>query len=439
LVLEKDMADNQSKTRAALARLCTEMTPQRFVLDSGLTVLVSEMPQFKGVHAVFGTRFGSADKSFSLDGQTVELPEGVAHFLEHKLFEDENGNDAFELFSATGASANAFTSFDKTCFLFSATDEIEKNLRILLDFVLHPYFSEKTVQKEQGIIAQEIRMYQDSPEFRMTFGLLGNLYHVCPVRSDIAGTVESIQKITPEMLYRCCEAFYAPDNMVLSVAGNVTARQVLEVCNGVKIAPSGHRLQRQKLQEPDTVFAKEKILKMQVSQPVWGIGYKGPGALGGEVKNELICDFITELLAGETSPLYNRLYDENLINAGFGGEYLSGPGYCSLIFGGETPDPKALQAAFEAEVQRLLKNGVDEEQFLCTKNQMLGQAIMGLESIEDVATDQAAVFLRGHSLYDEVEQLSALTARDVEAMLPTLLDREKCATILIMPTDNDGE
>ena len=155
---------------SALKRLEQEMTPQRFVLENGLTVLVCEMPQFKGVHAVYATRFGSATRSFELDGETITLPDGVAHFLEHKMFEDEDGNDAFELYAQTGASANAFTSFDKTCYIFTATAAVDESLDILLDFVSHPYFTEKTVAKEQGIIGQEIKMYDDSPEFRMMFG-----------------------------------------------------------------------------------------------------------------------------------------------------------------------------------------------------------------------------------------------------------------------------
>ena len=172
---------------------------------------------------------------------------------------------------------------------------------------------------------------------------------------------------------------------------------------------------------------------MQVAQPIWGIGYKAAAALGGTVRGELLCDFITELLAGDTSPLYRRLYDAGLINGGFSGEYLSGPGYCSLIFGGETRDPQALQQAFLAEVERLCREGVDREQFECTRNQMLGASIMALESIEDVALDQAAVWLRGRTLYDEVEALAALRPEEVDAALPDMLNRAFSSTILITP------
>lgn len=418
---------------AALARLRQEMTPQKFVLENGLTVLVSPMPQFKGVHAVYATRFGSANRTFVLDGQTVTLPDGVAHFLEHKMFEDEDGNDAFELYAATGASANAFTSFDKTCYIFTATSEVEKSLDILLDFVSHPYFTKKTVKKEQGIIGQEIKMYEDSPEFRMMFGLLSGLYHHCPVRTDIAGSVESIARITPELLYQCCEAFYSPQNMVLSVAGNITPQQVLEACARADIPSRPHTVEPLCEAEPAEVLRPHTTLSMQVAQPIWGMGYKADAAWGGTVSGELLCDFVTELLVGNTSPLYRRLYDAGLINGGFSGEYLSGKGYCALIFGGETRDPQALQREFLAEVERICREGIDREQFACTKNMMIGEAIMDLESIEDVATDQAAVWIKGHTLYDEVEGLAALQPEDVEAALPQLLRKEFSSTILIAP------
>ena len=417
----------------ALQRLREEMTPQRFTLENGLTVLVREMPQFRGVHAIYATRFGSADLSFELDGRQITLPEGTAHFLEHKMFENADGVDAFALYERTGAMANAYTSFEKTCYVFTATRDVEQNLDILLDFVSHPYFTEQTVKKELGIIGQEIKMYEDSAEFQMMFGLLGALYHRCPVRTDIAGTTDSIASITPELLYRCCEAFYAPQNMVLSVAGHVTAQQVLEACARADIRPQPHQMRRLPPEEPETVFCPFIERRMPVSLPIWGIGFKQAADFGASLRGRLICDFVTELLAGETSPLYNRLYDEGLINAGFSGEYLSGEGYCALYFAGDTRDPEALQQAVWAEIDRLLAEGVDAGQFDCTKNMMLGELITGLENIEDVAYDQAVAWMEGYEPYEAAKALAALTAADVQAALPQLLRRENSAVMIIWP------
>ena len=198
------------------------------VLSNGMRVLVRPMPGFSGIHAVCGTAFGSVDAAFELDGARIEVPAGTAHFLEHKMFESEEG-DAFALYAATGASANAFTSFDKTCYLFTCTDRFEENLAILLGLVSKPYFTEQTIAKEQGIIGQEIKMYEDSPEWRLVFGVYRGLYGTHPVREDIAGTVQSIARLTPRLLYSCTDAFYSPGQLVLAVAGNVTLAQVLSL------------------------------------------------------------------------------------------------------------------------------------------------------------------------------------------------------------------
>ena len=199
------------------------------VLPSGLTVLVRPMPGYSGTHVIYATRFGSIDRDFRVDGREVHLPAGVAHFLEHKMFEDEDG-DAFAKFAKTGANANAFTSFDRTCYLFTATEQLDESLDVLLGMVGRPYFTEQTIAKEQGIIGQEIKMYDDSADWRLITGLCECLYHSHPIRSDIAGTVESIAEITPEMLYDCCKAFYAPNNMVLAAAGSTSMEQILAAC-----------------------------------------------------------------------------------------------------------------------------------------------------------------------------------------------------------------
>ena len=198
-------------------------------LPSGLTVLVRPMPGYSSTHVIYATKFGSIDRDFCLNGQTVHLPAGVAHFLEHKMFEDEDG-DACAKYAKTGANANAFTSFDRTCYLFTATQQLDESLDVLLGMVGHPYFTEQTIAKEQGIIGQEIKMYDDSPDWRLITGLFECLYHSHPIRSDIAGTVESIAEITPAMLYDSCKAFYAPGNMVLAAAGNTTMEQILAAC-----------------------------------------------------------------------------------------------------------------------------------------------------------------------------------------------------------------
>ncbi|MEG1366972.1 MAG: pitrilysin family protein, partial [Oscillospiraceae bacterium] len=307
-------------------------------LDNGLTVLVKEMPDFCGVHAVYSTAFGSIESGFIADGKKYDLPAGIAHFLEHKMFENEDG-DAFELYAKTGASANAYTSFDKTSYIFSATDNIDASLDILLSFVSHPYFTKETVLKEQGIIGQEIQMYDDSPSWRLLFAITGALYHNHPLRVDIAGTVETIAEITPELLYACTDAFYRPENMVLAAAGNITKAQLLAACERAGIAEKKGEVVRLPKAEPQEINQKETELYMSVSKPLLGIGFKENPSIGEEFKNEIICDLLTDLIIGDMTPLYRELYDEGLISADFSGELLNVDGAFAILFSGETQEP----------------------------------------------------------------------------------------------------
>ena len=252
------MAEN---TRSVLERTAAD---QWKVLPSGLTVLVRPMPGYSGTHVIYATRFGSIDRDFRLGEREVHLPAGVAHFLEHKMFEDEDG-DAFAKFAKTGANANAFTAFDRTCYLFTATEQLDESLDVLLGMVGHPYFTEQTIAKEQGIIGQEIKMYDDSPDWRLITGLCECLYHSHPIRSDIAGTVESIAEITPEMLYDCCKAFYAPGNMVLAAAGNTSMEQILAACarHGLMDERPAEKVERLLRPEPMTLAAAASAFLLQ--------------------------------------------------------------------------------------------------------------------------------------------------------------------------------
>lgn len=415
--------------------LLQEMEEQRFTLESGLTVCVKEMPEYESVYAVYGTRFGSTDRSFALDGQRVDLPAGVAHFLEHKMFENEEGVDAFELYAQTGASANAYTSFDKTCYVFGASANIDESLDILLSFVSKPYFTAETVQKEQGIIGQEIKMYDDNPEWRMMFAMFDCLYHHCPVKDDIAGSVESIAHITPELLYCCTDAFYRPANMVLAVAGSVTAKQVLAACERAALTQKSGGVERIITPEPAAIKQNEQTLYMSVAQPIVGLGYKeAPFAdKAARLKGELVCDVLTELIIGDTSPLYRRLYDEGLLNPGFSGEFLAGEGYLNFIFAGETREPQTVVQALREEIARLREHGIDQDRFIAIKNVLLGEAVTDLESTEAVATDMAAAHMLGRTRREELEALAALTEKDIEAGLAGMLCEERSAVVTILP------
>ncbi len=242
---------------------------------SGLKILVYPKEKYTSTYAMFGTHYGSIDTDFRLSGETefTSVPEGIAHFLEHKLFESED-LDAFERYAKTGASANAYTSFDKTCYLFSCTDNFTDSLEILLDFVTHPYFTEATVQKEQGIIGQEIQMCRDEAGWESLFLLLRAMYRNCPVRIDIAGTVESISHITADLLYKCYNTFYNLSNMVLCVAGNVTPEAVLEVADRILKPATPVNIERKFHEEPRAVKEEYAEETLAVASPIFSLGFK---------------------------------------------------------------------------------------------------------------------------------------------------------------------
>ena len=409
-------------------------------LPSGLTVLVRPMPGYSGTHVIYATRFGSIDRDFRVDGREVHLPAGVAHFLEHKMFEDEDG-DAFAKFAKTGANANAFTSFDRTCYLFTATEQLDESLDVLLGMVGRPYFTEQTIAKEQGIIGQEIKMYDDSADWRLITGLCECLYHSHPIRSDIAGTVESIAEITPEMLYDCCKAFYAPNNMVLAAAGSTSMEQILAACarHGLMEAHPVERVQRLWTEEPMTLAAAEKTITMPVSKPCFGIGFKEQPLQHDDLRSEILYDLILCCISGGMSRLYRKLYDEGLTNPGFGGEVLRVDGCCCILFTGESDVPDTVKQLLLEEIRRIRAEGVDREIFTLCKNEKYGQLIENLENVEDSASQMADFALSGQTVAQQIATLAALTAEDADAALQKILSEERMAVMYIQPDGTAGE
>ena len=422
------MSELQSKALAEAA------ADQWKVLPSGLTVLVRPMPGYSGTHVIYATRFGSIDRDFRLNGREVHLPAGVAHFLEHKMFEDQDG-DAFAKFAKTGANANAFTSFDRTCYLFTATQQLDESLDVLLGMVGHPYFTEQTIAKEQGIIGQEIKMYDDSADWRLITGLCECLYHSHPIRSDIAGSCESIAEITPGMLYDCCEAFYAPGNMVLAAAGNTTMEQVLAACarHGLLDPRPEERVQRLWADEPMTLEAAEKRIRMPVSKPCFGLGFKEAPLAPDDLRSEMLYDLVLCCICGGMSPLYRRLYDSGLTNPGFGGEVLRVDGCCCILFTGESDEPDTVKQLLLDEIEQVRRAGIDREVFTLCKNEKYGQLIENLENVEDSASQMADFALSGQTVAQQITMLAGLTAEDADAALQHILSTDRMAVMDILP------
>lgn len=417
------------REKAATAAGC-----RRAVLPSGLTVLCRTMPDYSTVHAMYATAFGSTVRDFVLDGVPVHLPAGTAHFLEHKMFESEQG-DAFALYAKTGASANAFTSWDHTCYLFSATNRTDENLDILLNMVGNPWFTPETIAKEQGIIGQEIKMYDDSPDWRLTTAAFRCLYRDDPIRDDIAGTVQSIAELTPELLYACTDAFYTPGNMVLAVAGNITLEQAVQACRraGLDKPGTSHTVSLPPVPDPGPIVQREMRFTMPVDRPCFAMAYRENPIARGDVKREILCDILPDLVCGGLTDLYRKLYDEGLVNPEFNGDYVSTRTACSILFTGESANPRQVADLVRAEIARLRREGVDPELFTLVKNEMYGGLLAILEGVENAATQLTFAFLKGITLEDQIATLAALTPEDANEALQSMMLPENEVYVQIDP------
>ena len=395
-------------------------------LDCGLSVYIMEKPQYSSSYAIFGTKYGSIDTKFSKDGEDeVCVPEGIAHFLEHKLFESEDG-DAFSKYAKTGASANAFT-----CYLFSCSDKFYENLDILLNFVQSPYFTDATVQKEQGIIGQEIRMYDDSPGWRVMFNMLEAMYHCHPVRIDIAGTVESIAEINAELLYKCYETFYNPANMFICIAGNVDTERVLNQIEKSIKNKKPVEITRGAFNEPDCVVSNYVEQKLAVSMPMFCLGFKQKIASPyRRLKSKVCVNLLLDIICGDASPLYARLMNEGLINDDFDCEYFYGNGYAAVIFEGESYSPERVAEEIKAEIERLRNEGIDKKLFSAIKSGAYGNMIRKFNSVEALATQLTECAMCDYDLFEEIRLLKTASYDDVMKRLDVFCNENAVLSVI---------
>ncbi|MGU3469568.1 EF-P 5-aminopentanol modification-associated protein YfmH [Paenibacillus sp. D51F] len=409
-------------------------------LPNGLQVYVLPKEGFQKTYATFSTRYGSVDNHFGIgDGPLARVPDGIAHFLEHKMFEEPTG-DIFATFASQGASANAFTSFDRTVYLFSATEQIEANLTTLINFVQNPYFTDQNVDKEKGIIAQEINMYSDNPDWRVYYGLIEALYQVHPVHIDIAGTVESIYKIDKEMLYRCYETFYHPSNMLLFIVGGVDAEKVFELVRSNQAAKTYEPLGEIKRffePEPQGVNTPRKAIQLQVSLPkcLFGFKEKANGLDSAALlRRDVTTKLMLETLLGSSSPTYQQLYDDNLISDSFGYEYNCSTDYGFSIIGGDTKDPDALVARVKEAVTSMQQSGLDAEAFERTKRKRIGSYLRMLNSPESIAGEFTRYKFRGQDLFELLPAYESITLDEANARLREHFDFGQLAVSVVLPS-----
>ncbi len=409
----------------------------RATLPNGLPVYIVPKKGFSRKYALFATRYGGMDMRFEKDGQWLDTPAGIAHYLEHKMFDTEEGNALQEL-AKNGAEPNAFTSNAITCYYFDATEKFYESLEILLSFVSVPYFTDESVQKEQGIIAQEIGMIEDNPEWQVYKQLMQALYHTSPARTPVAGSVESISHITAQTLYDCHKAFYTPANMCLVVVGDVKPERIIASANQILPAKSGPLIRRDYGAEEELTAAEHFVsAAMEVSMPTFLVGFKCPPQHGGEQQHrftaigELACD----VLMGESSPLYARLYAEGLINGSFGAAFDLLPGASYVYAGGDSKDPQAVAEAILAEAQRLVSQGVNGDYYRRVVNANFGAALKALNSFESIAVSMAEGCFQGYDPYRFPEVYDSITVEDVLDFLRQNMTRDHMALSVITPKE----
>ncbi len=419
-------------------------------LDCGLEVATMRKRGFAKKYAVLATRYGSCDTKFRIAGApgAVSTPEGVAHFLEHKLFEEENGS-IDDIFADLGAYSNAFTNYTMTGYLFSCVDNFWPAFDTLLDFVMRPHFTDENVEREKGIIEQEIRMNDDSPDWQGVNGLLKALYHAHPVRDEIAGTVDSVRRITKEMLYECYRTFYHPSNMTLFVVGDVSAGDVADrasaLLDGRDFAPAP-QVERIRPDEPSSIRVQRVEKRMAVSEPIVCFGYKDPNVSslasspGQPLMRRIIgMEMLMHTLAGTSSALYNALYEEGLIDASFDWDYDCEHDYGLAMFEGRSNSPDRLVKRVTEGIASFLSAGVDPDEFERTRRRVIGSMLRSFDSLEFIAYNFLTYHFRNMRLIDSVDVARSIPPVEAQSVARELFDPDLLAVSVITPREPEGK
>ena len=406
-------------------------------LPNGLTIAIVPRPGFTKKLCYFVTDFGAIHTDFTLDGVHHTVPAGSAHYLEHKLF-DMPGRDVTAEFSAYGAIPNAFTSYDMTAYYFSCTENFEQCLRLLLEFVSTPYFTDETVAKEQGIIGQEIDMNRDNPDTQIFEMLMEGMYKNHPIRVPILGHRETIAQITPETLHACHKAFYRPDNMLLCVVGDVDGESVKAIAQemlGNPVQPPVTRVRR--WEEAMTCQVDYADKQMDVAMPTFHLGFKCESWEPGEeaVRREITAELAAEALFGESSALYQKLYEESLIDTSFGGGFETIDGMALFTASGDSNDPQAVVDAILARAKELSETGIDETDFLRMKRSALGRRLRSLDSFEATCFRTCAYYFSGFDYFRFPEIYAAITTKDVQTFLAHAISRQRMSLAVIYPNE----
>ena len=357
--------------------------------ESGLTIMVMPKKGISKKYVIIGTNYGSIDNKFIVPGEDIEteVPDGIAHFLEHKMFEQENGENSLDTLTALGANANAYTTNDHTAYLFETTDNFDEALDELLDYVQHPYFTDENVEKEKGIIGQEIMMYDDYPEFKVYLNALKNMYKENPINIDITGTKESISKIDKEVLYKCYNTFYHPSNMAIMICGDFDVNEIIsKVEEKLVKRDSQTDIKRIYPEEPESILSLYKEENMEVSIPIFIIAIKDKVEMNQEkVRKHIAIEIILNILMGKSSKLYNEMYNQNLVKAELDSSYEFGNNYAHVVIQGQSNNPEKILSLLKEELNNLKANGIPKEEFERTRKGLYASYVKEYNNIAQLS------------------------------------------------------
>jgi len=396
-------------------------------LENGMTVMIIPRKNTQKKYVIWGTHYGSNESRFVVPGeeQETEVPKGVAHFLEHKMFEQENGPNSLDVLTALGVDANAYTTNDHTAYLFECTDKFYEALDELMDYVQHPYFTDENVEKEKGIIGQEIMMYDDYPEWKVYLNTLEAMYHNHPVKLDITGTIETISKIDKEVLYKCYNTFYHPSNMVLVVCGDFNSDEILEEIKK-RLLPKEAvgEIKRIYPEEPKEVVKNYVEQNMEVSMPLFTIGIKDIPS-EEKVRKHIAIEVLLNMLLGRSSKLYKELYNEGIISSQPSLEYEFTDGYAHMLITGQATDPEAVFKRLKSEIANLKENGINVEEFDRIKKMIYGGYVKEYNDVQETARMFLADFFKGINSFDYIDEISSVKTEYGEQVLKEAFNENK--------------
>jgi predicted Zn-dependent peptidase len=395
-------------------------------LENGLTVMIIPKKGIQKKYMIWGTHYGSNESSFVVPGEeeVTTVPNGVAHFLEHKLFEQENGTNSLDVLTALGVEANAYTTNDHTAYLFECTDNFYEAMDELMDYVQHPYFTDENVEKEKGIIGQEIMMYDDYPDWRVYLNAMQAMYHNNPVKIDIVGTIETISKIDKEILYKCYQTFYNPSNMTMVLCGDFEPEKLLEeVKKRLVDTKASGEIKRVYPEEPEEIVQEKIEQKLEVSQALYTIGIKDTGKC--DVKKHMAMEILLNLIIGRSSNLYKELYNEGIIYAQPSLEYEFTNIYAHALISGQSNEPEKVYQKFKEEVNRLKTEGINEEDAKRMKKMIYGGYVKEFDDVVDIARMFLADHFKGVNSFDYLEEMKGITVEFLEQTLKDVFKEEK--------------